>query len=169
MNRQTAFGRKIVYLVVLVAMLVPLFLLGQPSGGEGDPGGRLTEMRRQFNIAESDLGELSPASETAKLASLGLRGVAATLLWNKAHEYKVRHEWDRLKAALNNISLLQPHFDKVWEFQAWNLAYNVSAEFDDYRQRYEMVREGTEFLTKGVKQNRKAPRLVWYTGWFYGH
>ncbi len=168
MNFQTAFGRKIIYLLVLVAMLVPLFLLGQPSGGEGDAGGRLTEMRREFNIAESDLGEISPASETMKLASLGLRGVAATLLWSKAHEYKVRHEWDRLKAALNNIALLQPHFDKVWEFQAHNLAYNVSSEFDDYRQRYEMVREGTEFLTRGVKQNRRAPRLIWYTGWFYG-
>lgn len=164
----TAFGRKIVYLSVLVAMLVPLFLLGQPAGGSGDSGGRLTEMRDRFNIAESDLGEISPASETMKLASLGLRGVAATLLWNKAHEYRVRHEWDRLKAALNNIALLQPHFDKVWEFQAHNLAYNVSVEFDDYRQRYEMVREGTEFLTRGVRQNRRAPRLVWYTGWFYG-
>lgn len=168
MNLQTAFGRKIVYLVILVAMLVPLFLLGQPSGGGNDPGGRLTEMRREFNIAESDLGEISPASETMKLASLGLRGVAATLLWNKAHEFKIRHEWDRLRAALNNIALLQPHFDKVWEFQSWNLAYNVSVEFDDYRQRYAMVREGTEFLTRGVNQNRHAPRLVWYTGWFYG-
>jgi hypothetical protein len=103
-----------------------------------------------------------------KLASLGLRGVAATLLWEKAHKYHVMHEWDRLKAALNNIALLQPHYDKVWEHQAHNLAYNVSIEFDDYRQRYEMVREGTEFLTRGVRQNRKAPRLIWYTGWFYG-
>ncbi|EMI20113.1 IRE (iron responsive element)-like protein [Rhodopirellula maiorica SM1] len=32
-----------------------------------------------------------------------------------------------------------------------------------------MVREGTEFLSKGVRQNRNAPRLVWYTGWFYGN
>ena len=71
-------------------------------------------------------------------------GVAATLLWEKAHEYRVMHEWDRLKASLNNIALLQPHYERVWEHQAWNLAYNVSAEFDDYRQRYEMVREGTE-------------------------
>jgi len=167
MNRSPLFGRKLVYLLILVAMLVPLYLLGQPAGG-GDSGGTLSEMRNEFNIAESDLGEISPASETMKLASLGLRGVAATLLWNKAHEYKVLHEWDRLKAALNNIALLQPHFDKVWEHQAHNLAYNVSTEFDDYRQRYEMVREGTEFLTRGVRQNRNAPRLVWYTGWFYG-
>jgi len=166
--RTTALRRKLIYLVAMLAMLVPLFLLGQPSSGSGDSGGQLTEMRNRFNIAESDLGEISPASETMKLASLGMRGVAATLLWNKAHHYKVAHEWDRYKATLNNISLLQPHFDKVWEHQAHNLAYNVSTEFDDYRQRYEMVREGTEFLSKGVRQNRNAPRLVWYTGWFYG-
>lgn len=168
MNRTTAIRRKVVYLVLMLAMLLPLYLLGQPAAGKTDQGGQLTAMRQQFNIAESDLGEISPASETMKLASLGLRGVAATLLWNKAHKYKVLHEWDRLKATLNNIALLQPHFDKVWEHQAHNLAYNVSTEFDDYRQRYEMVREGTEFLTRGVRQNRKAPRLVWYTGWFYG-
>ncbi len=169
MNRTTVLSRKLIYLVILLAMVVPLYMLGQPSGGSGDTGGQLTEMRDKFNIAESDLGEISPASETMKLASLGLRGVAATLLWNKAHHYKVLHEWDRLKATLNNIALLQPHFDKVWEHQAHNLAYNVSTEFDDYRQRYEMVREGTEFLSKGVRQNRNAPRLVWYTGWFYGN
>lgn len=168
MNRSTQLRRKLTYLLVLVVMLIPLYLLGQPAGGGGDGGGRLAQMRDTYDIAESDLGEISPASETMKLASLGMRGVAASLLWKKSHDYRVTHEWDRLKATLNNIALLQPHFDKVWEFQAHNLAYNVSSEFDDYRQRYEMVREGTEFLTKGVKQNRKAPRLVWYTGWFYG-
>lgn len=168
MNRTKSLWRKLTYLAILLAMLIPLFLLGQPSGGKGDPGGQLSVMRHEYNIAESDLGEISPASETMKLASLGMRGVAATLLWNKAHTYKVLHEWDRLKATLNNIALLQPHFDKVWEHQAHNLAYNVSTEFDDYRQRYEMVREGTEFLTRGVRQNTNAPRLVWYTGWFYG-
>ena len=168
MNRTTNLWRKLTYLAILLAMLIPLFLLGQPAGGKGDPGGQLSVMRHDYNIAESDLGEISPASETMKLASLGMRGVAATLLWNKAHNYKVMHEWDRLKATLNNIALLQPHFDKVWEHQAHNLAYNVSTEFDDYRQRYEMVREGTEFLTRGVRQNTHAPRLIWYTGWFYG-
>lgn len=168
MNRTTVLRRKLIYLMILVVMLIPLYLLGQPSGGGGEGGGRLAQLRGKYDIAESDLGEISPASETMKLASLGLRGVAASLLWKKSHDYRVLHEWDRLKATLNNIALLQPHFDKVWEFQAHNLAYNVSTEFDDYRQRYEMVREGTEFLTKGVNQNRKAPRLVWYTGWFYG-
>jgi len=169
MNRSSVFRNKLIYVTILIAMLIPLYLLGQPAGGSaGDAGGQLTQMRTKFNIAESELGDINPASETMKLASLGLRGVAATLLWSKANDYKVHHEWDRLKATLNNIALLQPHYEKVWEFQAHNLSYNVSSEFDDYRQRYSMVREGIEFLTRGVEQNRKAPRLIWYTGWFYG-
>lgn len=169
MNRSSGFRNKLIYLLILITMLMPLYLLGQPSGGStGDAGGQLTQMRTKFNIAESELGDINPASETMKLASLGLRGVAATLLWSKANDYKIHHEWDRLKATLNNIALLQPHYEKVWEFQAHNLSYNVSSEFDDYRQRYAMVREGIEYLTRGVEQNRKAPRLVWYTGWFYG-
>ncbi len=159
MNRSTNLRKKLLYLAILLAMLIPLYLLGQPAGGQRDLGGRLSQMRHQFNMAESDLGEISPASETMKLASLGLRGVAATLLHEKAHEYRIRHEWDRYKATLNNIALLQPHFDRVWEQQAHNLAYNVSVEFDDYRQRYEMVREGTEYLTRGVRQNKHAPTV----------
>jgi len=169
MNRSSTVGRKLVYLAILLALLIPLYLLGQPTGGTGDLGGRLSQMRHQFNMAESDLGEVSPTSETMKLASLGLRGVAATLLHEKAHDYRILHEWDRYKATLNNIAFLQPHFDRVWEQQAHNLAYNVAVEFDDYRQRYEMIREGTEYLEKGVRQNTHAPRLIWYSGWFYGH
>ncbi len=169
MNRSHGFRNKLIYLAILIAMLIPLYLLGQPAGGSTtDAGGQLTQMRTSFNIAESELGDINPASETMKLASLGLRGVAATLLWSKAHDYEVAHEWDRLKATLNNIALLQPHYEKVWEFQSHNLSYNVSSQFDDYRQRYAMVREGTQFLTRGVEQNRKSSRLIWYTGWFYG-
>lgn len=169
MTRSSGFRNKLIYLAVLIAMLIPLYLLGQPAGGgTGDAGGQLTQMRSKYNIAESELGDINPASETMKLASLGLRGVAATLLWNKAQDYKVHHEWDRLKATLNNIALLQPHYEGVWEFQAHNLSYNVSSEFDDYRQRYAMVREGIQYLTRGVEQNRTAQKLVWHTGWFYG-
>lgn len=169
MNRSSVVGRKLIYAAILLALLIPLYLLGQPAGGTRDLGGRLSQMRHQFNMAESDLGEVSPTSETMKLASLGLRGVAATLLHEKAHDYRIQHEWDRYKATLNNIALLQPHFDRVWEQQAHNLAYNVAVEFDDYRQRYEMIREGTEYLEQGVRQNMRAPRLIWYSGWFYGH
>ena len=115
MNQSIALRRKLLYLVILVLLIVPLYLLGQPPGGGGAAGGGvLAQMRDELEISESDLGEISPASETMKLMSLGMRGPAAALLWRKQHEYKVMHEWDRLKATLESIGLLQPHFDKVW-------------------------------------------------------
>lgn len=169
MNRSTSLRNKLIYVSILILMLIPLFLLGQPDSGRSDQsGGQLTRMRDDFEMAESDLGDIDPASETMKLTSLGMRGPAATLLWKKAHDHRVHHEWDRLRAVQNNIALLQPHFEKVWEFQAHDMAYNVSAEFDDYRQRYAWVKSGTEYLSEGVRLNRRAPRLIWYTGWFYG-
>ena len=165
MNRQS-LTRRLVYVGVLLAMLVPLFLLGQPSAD--GRGGALTTMRDDYDISEADLGELDPSSEAMKLASFGLRGVAATALWGKTRQFEVQHEWDRHRAAVDQLVKLQPHFDRVWEYQAHNLAYNVSREFDDYRQRYRTVRDGTEFLIDGVRRNDKATRLIWYTGWFYG-
>ena len=57
----------------------------------------------------------------------------------------------------------------MWEFQAHNLSYNVSAEFDDYRSRYHWVKKGLEFLLEGTKYNQRNPRLFWSLGWFTGH
>lgn len=170
MNRASGLRNKLIYLAVIVVMLLPLYLLGQPATGrQGERAGQLAQMREELNLAEANLGKIDPASVSMKLASLGMRGVAVTLLWNKADECKVLHEWDRLSATLNQIANLQPHYEKVWEHQAHNLSYNVSLEFDDYRQRYSWVKKGMDFLSEGVEKNRRAPRLIWYTGWFYGH
>ncbi|MDT9121899.1 hypothetical protein RSW84_31065, partial [Escherichia coli] len=66
-----------------------------------------------------------------KLALLGgARGIAANVLWTRAEELKREQDWDRMKATVDLITKLQPHFLSVWTFQGWNLAYNVSVEWD---------------------------------------
>ncbi len=122
-------------------LLIVLVWLGQPAtigvGDEkGSEGGQLAQLRTKDEFSEASLGEVDPASETMKLATLGLRGVAVQLLWDQANTYKMKKDWTHLTAAVNQIIHLEPHFTKVWNFQAWNLTYNVSAEFDDYRERY---------------------------------
>ena len=74
-----------------------------------------------------------------------------------------REDWDNLSATLNQITKLQPNFITVWEFQAHNLSYNVSVEFDDYRQRYHWVKKGISFLIDGTHHNRDNPRLLHQT------
>ena len=45
-------------------------------------------LRNEYQPRQVNLGEVDPASETMKLATLGLRGVAVNLLWEKANYYK---------------------------------------------------------------------------------
>ena len=173
MKNNQSFVRKIIYLVAMAVLLIPLYLLSAPSfvsaSGETSAGGLLTRLRDDYDLAQSDLGEIDPASESMKLATLGMRGVAANLLWERANEYKKKEQWDNLSATLNQIAKLQPNFISVWQFQAWNLSYNVSVEFDNYEHRYHWVKKGIEFLLKGIRYNRDEPRLLWDLGWFFGH
>lgn len=168
----TAYRRKLIYIAAIVAILVPLYVLGQPSVIRDDKqtsaGGTLAQIREKYDLGQGDLGKLDPASESARLATLGLRGVATSILWHKANTYKTEQNWDRLSATLNQIALLQPHFIKVWEFQAHNLAYNTSVEFDDYRQRYAWVKRGMEYLSRGIDFNRRDANLPHFQGMIFG-
>lgn len=161
--------RKVIYILAMVGLLLPLYFLGLPpveSGvnGASTGGGKLAQLRRRYDIGQASLGQLDPASETMRMASLGLRGVAATILWQKSDYYKTEKYWDRLSATLNQLALLQPHFVSVWESQAHNLSYNVSAEFDDYHERYEWVKKGMDYLVRGTQFNRRQPLLQWLLG-----
>ncbi len=172
MNPQRSFVRKIVYLVAMAGLLLVLVWLGQPSttgkgeGEKGSPGGVLAQLRRENQLSEADLGDVDPTSETIKLVTLGLRGVALNVLWEKSNTCKMKKDWTNLSASLQQIALLAPHFVKVWTFQGWNLSYNVSAEFDDYRERYRWVIKGIEYLQKGIHYNKREPSLVRDVGWF---
>jgi hypothetical protein len=45
----------------------------------------------------------------------------------------------------------------------------VSAEFDDYRQRYQWVKRGIEYLVKGSKFNKRRTEMPYELGWFFGN
>ncbi len=166
--------RRLLYICAIVLLLVPLYFLGNPSVRERDgnvqqPGGVLAQIRTSYDLGQGDLGEIDPASESMRLATLGLRGVASTILWQKAVDYKKKQNWDRFSATLKQIAVLQPHFIKVWEFQGHNMSYNVSSEFDDYRQRYQWVKRGFDYLIQGSKYNKKRTEMPFELGWFFGN
>ncbi|MCR4411447.1 MAG: hypothetical protein NUV77_03360 [Thermoguttaceae bacterium] len=176
MNQQTVFIRKIAYAVAILALLLVLYFLGFPSIKDPKnptqilPGGVLARFKGSEAdaalLSEIQLGEIDPASETIRLVSLGMRGFAAQILWQQANEYKMKKDWTNLSATLQQLAKVEPHFVNVWRFQAWNLSYNVSAEFDDYRERYRWVIKGIRFLMNGMQFNKREPMLVWDTGWY---
>lgn len=173
MIRDASFRNKVVYGVLIAVLLLPLYYISRPAVRESDgrmaEGGVLAQLRSEYDLSQADLGEIDPASESMKLATLGMRGIAANLLWERANKYKREHDWDNLSATLNQISKLQPNFISVWQFQGWNLAYNVSVEFDDYRSRYVWVKRGINYLREGLRYNTQEPVLPWELGWTFGH
>ncbi len=168
MTSRTSFYRKIAYMAGLVVLAYPIFSLSEPQTPKSK-GGQLAQLREENRLGQANLGEVDPASETMRFLTLGLRGVAVTLLWDKANYYKKVEDWTNLTATLEQLAKLQPNFLIFWEYQAWNLTYNVSVEFDDYHDRYYYVIRGINFLKEGERYNADEPRLLSDLGWFIGH
>ena len=169
MSKNNSFYRKIAYLCGIAILIVPISLISAPAASRTQGGGELSQLRRDYKLSQAQLGKIDPASASMSLATLGMRGVAANLLWQKAIESKKKEDWDVLKATLNQITKLQPNFVSVWQFQAWNISYNVSVEFDDFRHRYHWVKKGIDYLLEGTEYNESEPLLLWDAGWFFGH
>jgi hypothetical protein len=175
MNRLTSQQRKLVYFAAILVLVVPIIWLGMPGSrkanadqGEGVAGGKLSSLRAEYELGESNLGDVDPSSATMNLVLVGLRGIAVNLLWVEAHENQKTKNWAQLKTNVDSIILLQPHYVGVWQFQGWNLAYNVSSEWDLISDKFYWVKEGAKFTIRGSKRNTKYPELYYWTGQIIG-
>ncbi|MBU6309962.1 MAG: hypothetical protein KJS77_09480 [Planctomycetes bacterium] len=169
-TEQTWLGLRpgtLLAMVAIAVLLVPLSALSQPADSTSS-GGLLARLRSTYGLSQANLGEVDPTSETMRFATLGLKNIAVTLLWDRANHYKKVEDWANLSATLEQMTKLQPNFYTVWDFQAHNLSYNTSVEFDDYHDRYAWVMKGIEFLRQGIAYNTREPRLLGRMGWFIG-
>ena len=108
--KNNSFVRKIVYIIIMGALLIPLSLVSRPAtrsvsgdASTSSAGGKLAQMRDEYDLSQAKMMDIDPASETMKLATLGLRGVAVNLLWMKAIEHKKKENWDQLAATLQAL------------------------------------------------------------------
>ena len=104
-------------------------------------------------------------------AALGtFRGLAVNFLWLRAvrlHEEGRFHEAMQLS---DWITTLQPRFPRVWEFHAWNMAYNLSSASHDPEQRWVWVNAGIRLLRdRGIQHNPHSLGLYRELAWLYFH
>ena len=166
--------RKIIYIALIGVLIIPLSFIALPetrdtNGKIKNAGGIISRLRNKHDLSQARLTEVDPASETMKLASLGLRGIAVNVLWSQAIEQKKEGDYDGLNSTLQALTKIQPNFIRVWEYQAHNLAYNVSMEFDDYEYRYHWVKKGLKFLKGGIRYNKQDHRITDNLGFFTGN
>ena len=109
MTQNPTFWRKVVYVSLIGLMAIPLSLLGRPASrgtGEdrGSEGGLLAQTRAEYDLGQSALGEIDPASETMKLATLGMKGIAAMVLWEQANRFKDEENWEAFSATVKSAA-----------------------------------------------------------------
>lgn len=174
MNRLTSQQRKLAYAAGIAILLIPIILLGMPasgkegSGSEVSAGGKLAQLRQEYDLGESNLGDVDPTSATMNLVLLGMRGIATNMLWMEHEELKKTKNWAQMRSTTESIIMLQPHYLQVWRYHGWDLAYNVSAEWDAVEDRYYWVKEGAKFSMKGSERNQRYPELYWESGRILG-
>lgn len=161
MSKLTSQQRKLVYLIGIIALLVPILLLSLPADGKKSPGGKLYQLRSKYELGESDLGDVDPSGAAMNLVLLGMRGVAVDLLWIEMDEQKDMKRWSEMQATTESIVRLQPHYEKVWDMCGWNLSYNTSAEWDAIPDRFFWVKQGAKLLKRGVSRNEQSTPLYY--------
>jgi len=132
----------------------------------------LQRIKTEKDLGEATIGRIDTGGFVLKLAMIGgFRGVVANYLWTQARAYEKVHEWDKLRGTVDLITKLQPHFLSIWTYQGWNLAYNVSVEWDAPEDKYVWIKQGINFLKEGVVKNENGPSpdLIWDTAWTYYH
>jgi len=90
----------------------------------------------------------------------GFRGILAMVLWQNAEEAKNNRQWMELNSMYNVIGKLEPYFVTVYVFNAWNQAYNLSAQWHSVENKYEWVLEGLDHLYQGEQYNPGNPDII---------
>ncbi len=97
----------------------------------------------------------------------GFRGLISTILWIQAEDDKNDHKWQDLETKYIIIGNLQPYFVTVYDYHAWNLAYNLSAQWHTEESKYKWVLDGMSYLYKGEKYIPNNSFLMWKEGDLY--
>jgi hypothetical protein len=138
--------------------------------GAATVAGVVQRQRHDLDLVVSTEGtEGMPPHVAVVTAALGtFRGLAVDLLWARADHLQEEGEFFEAQTLSQWITTLQPRFQKVWAFQAWNLAWNIAAATQVPAERWGWVSRGIELLrSRGIPLNPRAANLYFELAWIY--
>ncbi|MHC4104426.1 MAG: hypothetical protein ACYSR9_05750, partial [Planctomycetota bacterium] len=127
---------------VCIVLAVGLFI------GAGIQLDSINHQRQDMNLIIDTPENLPPSLAFATIATGAFRGLIVDILWMRADKLKEEGQFFDAKQLAEWITILQPRFASVWEFHAWNMAYNISVAIPETQpdQRWQWVRNGYELI-----------------------
>jgi len=123
----------------------------------------INSRRAEMQLIRNEPLENAPPSLAFATVAMGaFRGLIVDVLWLRAEALKDEGQFFDAKQLAEWITTLQPRFAAVWEFHAWNMAYNISVAIPATQpdQRWRWVKNGYELLRdRGIPLNPRSIRL----------
>jgi hypothetical protein len=132
---------------------------------------RLNLDRKEMGLTRVDpLENAPPVLAFTTVALGGFRGLIANALWMRLSNLQEEDKYFEMVQLADWITKLQPHMVAVWQFQAWNMAYNISVKFQSHEDRWHWVERGVELLRDdGLRYNPNETRLYRDLSWLFQH
>ncbi len=107
---------------------------------------------------------IPPSLAFATVATGAFRGLVVDILWMRADKLKEEGQFFDARQLAEWITILQPRFASVWEFHAWNMAYNISVAIPATQpdQRWQWVKNGYELLRDEAIDKYKLKNMTLY-------
>jgi len=119
----------------------------------------INSQREDMNLIIDKPENVPPSLAFTTIATGAFRGLVVDVLWMRADKLKEQGQFFDAKQLAEWITTLQPRFASVWEFHAWNMAYNISVTIPATQpdQRWQWVKNGYELLRdQGIPLNPKS-------------
>lgn len=120
--------------------------------------------RQKMGLIIDTPENMPPSLAFATIATGAFRGLVVDVLWMRADRLKDEGQFFDARQLAEWITILQPRFASVWEFHAWNMAYNISVAIPatDPDQRWRWVRNGYELLRDEAIDKYKIKNITIY-------
>jgi hypothetical protein len=130
---------------------------------------RVVKMRADYRVDSAAPIENSPQLMAFTTVALGgFSSLVADILWLRVSTLQQEGRFFELVQLADWITKLEPRCGEIWEFHAWNMAYNVSVMMPDPEDRWRWVKNGVELLRdEGIRYNAGDSKVYWELGWLF--
>ncbi len=150
--------RDRIILFVSIVLAVGLLI------GAGMQLDSINRRREDMDLIIDKPENIPPSLAFATVATGAFRGLVVDILWMRADKLKEEGQFFDARQLAEWITILQPRFASVWEFHAWNMAYNISVAIPATQadQRWRWVKNGYELLRDEAIDKYKLKNITLY-------
>ena len=132
--------------------------------GAGTQLDSINRRREDMDLIIDKPENIPPSLAFATVATGAFRGLVVDILWMRADKLKEEGQFFDARQLAEWITILQPRFASVWEFHAWNMAYNISVAIPATQadQRWRWVKNGYELLRDEAIDKYKLKNITLY-------